>query len=761
MNRTFLLLIALLLLGGAQAATITGDFSLETDCAVPAKAAYVLHNDSGTTQAYSIRATGANKDWINVNGVWIGETALKITLKDNESEELYAFVKPQSCYVSPGNYTVTIEMSNGGTTVKEIEVRVVESRVLELTILPEKRTIAQCGATEFSVKARNTGERDEIVVLGVEGIQEQWAKLDFTEMFLAKGEAKTVKLEIRTACDTAAKEHVFIVKAGLKGTDFSISKNASVEIEDRQGIQISGAQFEACEEKGTQGKATIKNTGLLEDKVSLGIEGVSWARIEPASLALAPGEEKQVSIVFAKSGAAKGAHEFTLKAHSEKFNKDYEKKLSVSLKECYNVSIEDETINGGNAGNATACIESNAIYAFSLRNDAIEAITAQITVLGIDAVISPATASVGIASGETKEVSVKIDLSKEQPGKKVFTIKAKGENFSISKEVEFEAEDCYALEVDWDGLGKEIELDANCKSEPFTIRVLNKGTRAQSASVSVQGPQWVYFEPEQPAIQPGKEQEIYLYFAPPYDTKEGRHQATVSVNGKYDSLGKGVNMMVYGGLYAALGTASVEANADVQELIEKTERIVKVSVALSNDGNSMIRVLGISSKDFNALFEFGEKTLQPSETTEVPMTFYVGESTERLFPLTIQISTDKGAIEREIVVDLDKKEGQGQPVIGLFNIGSNISDLLLAIAVIAVIAVFAVIALKSEAWQKPETGLTHLAKEVQEIPGKKLEEIGKQKKAASRTHSGLQEIIDEVRKKHVAKKGKAKAGRKK
>lgn len=754
MGKSFLLLgLALLLLGGAQAATITGDFSLETDCSAPAKSAYLLHNDSGTTQDYSIRAIGENKGWINLNGAWIGETPLSITVKGNESAELYAFVKPQSCYVSPGDYGIAIEISNGGTITEEIGVRVVESRVLELAISPEKRTIAQCGAAEFSVKAKNTGERDEIAVLSVEGIPQEWAKLDFTEVFLAKGEAKTIKLELRPACDAAAGEHVFMVKAALKGTSFSISKNASVGIEDRQGIQISGARLEACTEKETQGKAMVKNTGLLEDKVSLGIEGISWARIEPANLELAAGEEKQVSIFFAKSGAAKGGHEFTLKAHSEKFGKDYAKKLSVNLKECYDVSIENETIDGVLvAENAMACIESNPVYAFSLKNGAIEAITAQVLVVGIDAIISPA--SLAVASGETKGASVEIGLSKEQPGKKVFTVLAKGENFSISKEVEFEAEDCYALEVDWDGLGGEIELDANGKSEQFTIRVLNKGTRAQNASVSVQGPQWIYFEPEQSSIKAGEEKEIYLYFAPPYDTKEGVHNAKISVNGKYDSLEKDVNMMVYGGLYAALGTASVEANANVKGLVEKTEQAIKVSVKLSNDGNSMIRVLGISSRDFNAMFEFGEKTLQPSETTEVPMTLFVGESAERKFPLTIQISTDKGTIEREIIVDLDKKEGQDQPI-GLFGIG-NASDLLLAIVVIAVIAVFAAIALKSGvAGHKPKSGLVHLVKEVHEIPGKKLEQIGKRKKA-SKTHAGLQQIVDEVRKKHVAKKGMAK-----
>jgi len=46
MNKNILLIgLMLCLLGTAQATELTGDFSLETDCAVPDTAAYVLYNN--------------------------------------------------------------------------------------------------------------------------------------------------------------------------------------------------------------------------------------------------------------------------------------------------------------------------------------------------------------------------------------------------------------------------------------------------------------------------------------------------------------------------------------------------------------------------------------------------------------------------------------------------------------------------------------------------------------------------------------------
>jgi hypothetical protein len=240
------------------------------------------------------------------------------------------------------------------------------------------------------------------------------------------------------------------------------------------------------------------------------------------------------------------------------------------------------------------------------------------------------------------------------------------------------------------------------------------------------------------------------------------HHAIVSVRGKGILLEKDVNMAVYGGLYAGLGNASIRAEAGAPELAEKTERTVKATVRLSNDGNSAIRLFGVSSEDLNATFTLDETMLQPAETIAVPMTLImmVGESTARQFHLMLAISTDKGTIEREITVDLDKKEGPA--VVGLFGIGNPAAgDLLLAAVVIAVIAVFAVIALKSGSYQGKESGVTLLAREVQGIPGKKLEEIGKHRKTGEgTTHSGLQEIVDRVRKKHVEKKAAPKGKKK-
>ena len=748
-KKIFLIGFVLFLFGSAHAVQLTGDFLLETDCSAPASATYILRNNSSATETYTISAIGENRDWINLNGKWIGLEPLKITLGSGSSKEIYAFVKPQDCYVVPGLYTLRIEISNGTTIIEEIIIEVTETRKLEVSLVQETKLVSQCESAEFKINIKNTGEKSEIVTVDIENVPKAWVKLSSTELFLEKGKEKQVMLELQPECNASAKKHEFKVKTGLKGTSFFAIKTGSIVIEDQQEINFLAPALTACAEKETTKTIKISNNGLLEDSLNLSVEGTQWVNVKEKNIVLAPRESKEVEIVF-EEGHSIGSYEFVLKAHSTRFNKDSEKEIVFGLLDCYNIEIESVEILGMQTGGIpNICLEENPIYVISLKNNALEAIEADVKVVGIDAIISPG--KISLESEETIELRIEIDLENEKDGKKVFTLQINGESFSLEQDFEFQAEDCYNLSVDWDGLTETIALDANCKSSLFTIVVENNGTKEQEFSVENTGTSWIYFEPVSQNIAPGEVKEVYLFFSPPYDTKEGKHTAMLSVGGMDGKNSRKIEMTVFGGLYADLGTGSVKTDAKVEEVIETVERMAKIFVQLSNDSNSVIRVTGIKATDLNAVFDFKETVLLPEETIEIPMELYLGtENQETEFLVKLEIETDKGTMQREIEIDLDGKPEEPF-LVGLAGLG-GIGDWLLAIIVILIIAIFATVALKSEMQaRKPESGLKHLADEVAQLPGKKLEEIGKKNKS-SKQGRNLQDIVKEVNRKHPASK---------
>ncbi|MBN2067024.1 MAG: hypothetical protein JW744_00995 [Candidatus Diapherotrites archaeon] len=743
-SKFFLVLFVLLIAATAQAAELTGNFSVTTDCFVPGKATYLLHNQGSETQTYTVRAVGENSNWINVNGVWIGEQPLAITLAANESKELYSFVKPQSCYITPGKYIVRIEVSNGQEISKEIEVTVVESRALQLSVSPESQKAAQCEETLFTVKVKNLGERSENAVLSLEGIPQSWIELEAATLNLQKGQTKEVELKVKADCDADVKKYSFQVKADLLATTFSATASASLEIEDKQGIGLSAGKLESCLETGSEAAIKVKNSGIQDDTIKLSATGIEWAELEIQELELKAGEEKEIAVVFSKTSAQPGSYELALKAESEKFGKQVEKSFSVELKDCYSLSVEKVLLNGAEAGEMPSlCIESKPEYVFTLKNDSVETVQAAVRVNGIDSVIAPA--EISIESGKTQEVSVKLELEREKAGQKEFTFALAGENFSMEKAYTLNASDCYNLSVDWGSLASPVELDVNCKSELFTVKAKNNGTEAQNILVSSQGTGWVFFEPEAIPLEAGQAKEIYFYFATPHSVEPGTYTEEISLTSEEGTVKRAVQINVKKAEQEGeKGEAEINAEVAVDEYIERLEKVLKLTIRLSNDGNSSIIILSVTSLDPKARIDFNETSLNPGEEASVPVTMEIGpEESRLLFSVPLKISTDRGDIDRTLLIDLNapgEEQGEEPAVpVGFFGL-SDLGDTLLLGLVVIVIVLIVAVALKEGVGSGHGTGLVHLAKEVQEIPGKKLEEIGRQRRRSTNLHELVREV---------------------
>ncbi len=736
--------VLLLLASAANAVKLTGTFSLSTDCFTPAKATYLLSNDSSTAQTFTIKATGANSDWISLNGVQIGETPLSIAVAANSSVELYAFVKPQACYIAPGDYTITIEISNGGKTTKEIKVTVTESRALELSITPSKQQAAQCEQKQFEISVKNTGKRSEQVILSVEQLPWQWAKLSVNELNLEKGETKKAIVSVQPACNAALKEYAFSVKATIAGTTFATAKNASIEIADKQMIQISAEAMRACADKKTTSPVKIKNNGLQQDELQLTASGLDFVSIEPpTTVTLAAGEEKEVTLSFDKTSKTQGRYDFTLKAHSTKFEKDTEKKFSLELRNCYNLSITNALLNGATAtANPTLCIESEPVYKLTLKNNSVEAVNAAIRATGIDAVISPS--QVSIESGKSIDVTVKLDLQNQLPGEKQFSLQASSDNFSLQRDFNLALEYCFNLQIAWP-LPDLVELDANCKSELFTVNIKNAGTKEQEIAVSVTGPEWVFLEPTTAKLLPSEQKAHYLYFAPPSDVKAGAYSAIFTIKGA-ETFEKKIEIKVKAAQEQPaepekpaapekptepekpVEKPSIKTAIARQQVVETVEKSIKVTVLISNDSNTALKVSKITVVDMdNALIDFSETTLQPDGNIEVPITLFIEpDANKQQISVPLLFSTDKGEIASVLFIDLNKGAEQIASVglFGLSDLGNTIFFGLIAI----VIVVIAAIAIRQGSGGK-KSGLAELAEEVEELPAKKLEEIGGVRKA--------------------------------
>ncbi|MDP2974567.1 MAG: hypothetical protein Q8N60_05945, partial [Candidatus Diapherotrites archaeon] len=165
-----------------------------------------------------------------------------------------------------------------------------------------------------------------------------------------------------------------------------------------------------------------------------------------------------------------------------------------------------------------------------------------------------------------------------------------------------------------------------------------------------------------------------------------------------------------------------------QQVVETVEKGIKVTVLISNDGNTALKVSKITAVDrSNALIDFNETTLQPDANMLVPITLFIApDANKQQISVPLLFSTDKGEISTVLFIDLNKGTEQIAAVglFGLAGLGNTVFFGLIAI----VIVIIAAIAIR-QGFGGKKSGLAELAEEVEELPAKKLEEIGGARKS--------------------------------
>src|SRR3989344_568371 len=686
-QKIFLVFFALLAFSGiACASSISGTFSVSTDCIVPAQAVFALSNNKTAEQVFSISASGEAAGWINLNGQWIADKPLQIAVAANSSASLYAFIKPQGCSVAPGTYGAVILVSSPLENFSQkISVFVGASRQISIDVNADSFLLQQCEQKSFQVSVSNTGKSDELVSLSVQGIPNEWIDFTRTQFLLEKNHSIQLNATLKPPCSAQAKQYAFSLKASIQNTSFFAQKSLSLEIADAQKIDFSADAMRACSDTDTTAQIQIKNSGRLDDSIELGFSGPDWIAISPSAMQLKATEQKTITVLFRKSTAKQGAYKFVLKAHSTKFNKDTVQEFSVQLQDCYGVTISSATANGQSAAVPSVCIEEPLVYEFEILNDKANPIDISAAIRGANASIVPSKATI---SPSSKQVfTAKISLENEKTGDKNFELSLSSSFFSRTEKFSFKIIDCYSLQADYDGLNNAIDINAGDskanRENSFTVKIKNTGTKSVQAKAEISGPSWVCFQPSAFSLNAGEEKSVYMYLDPPYDTKSASYKATIKISAENVSESRTITVNVYGGLNGTPANAVVSVSGELNSIVQAAEKTVTVDLILKNDSNSALQITDLNAYGFNASFDFTPKTLQPNETLSAEMTLVLAKDfSETSFSVPVQIFTDKGRLVQDIQIDLNAP--QKQPSTGFFSLAGFRDTVLVALIAIVI-----------------------------------------------------------------------------
>ena len=214
----------------------------------------------------------------------------------------------------------------------KIEAKVEECYELDVEIEKEKDIVCTEKDNTYDVTIKNSGALGHDVKLNVIGVK--WASFGNDTMYISTGEEKTAELKINPGNSVSGNFEV----------------NAIAEIENKTGLKFSDVIIVEVVPKNSCYKAVIgakntitnfyardfffaevKNDGIKKAEYEIGLEGVSWVKVSPDSLALNPGQSGNLNLEINPNSDIE-AGTYGIKINLESNDEVYSKNIDIQLR---------------------------------------------------------------------------------------------------------------------------------------------------------------------------------------------------------------------------------------------------------------------------------------------------------------------------------------------------------------------------------------------------------------------------------------------
>lgn len=445
---------------------------------------------------------------------------------ENGAQYLYSYITPSS-KTTPGTYDLIVKVTTAGEE-KDIlhSITVEDCHASDLTIMPQTLETCPCSPVVYTAFLRNRGQYMESYLLSVEGPIKDRVTLSDSVLNINSNDNKTFTIYANTSCDSG--KYDFTVKAKATTSMTVNEAKATLDVKPcyEYSIFLPQNYYSICEHDILDIPLTVINEGTSINRILLNFKGPLWSSLTKSSVEINPDARKTVNITLNPGFRDIGNFTISVNAMSEKgyVQKSTEAKINVDT--CYGIALnmlndKDKMCNG----------ISNT-YDFTIKNTGKFKNTYNLELKGPEWVSIPEK-TVTLDSGEEKTVTISADPSNTAlAGTFEVSIKAVDpvSNAISQDSIELSTvtvEDCYKTSINSD-----TEL-INVAPDSFTTAVLNIqsiGLRNGSYIIDVSGEaaKYTQLNPGIIGLEPGKAQSLYLYIAPPVDTKEGVYDLTIT-----------------------------------------------------------------------------------------------------------------------------------------------------------------------------------------------------------------------------------------
>lgn len=350
------------------------------------------------------------------------------------------------------------------------------------------------------------------------------------------GETRRATLWVQPPRDARPGDHGFTVTADPSNTNGQGSATGTVTVLSCYAVdaELVAEPEQACRGQETEMRVRVANTGQVRETFALSTDRGDLAR---DAVTLEPGAETAVTVTLASDEPVDTA--VTVTAESVESYAAAETTARFVAERCRTMDLAVDAPG-------TACTSGNATVAATVRNTGSVADT--YTVAWRDT-----ARNVTLAPGAATTLDYGMAV---EPGANAGTVTAASttlDTVRAEQHVDITGETCYAVDVDA-GRGRVTAGSGN--QTLLSVDVTNPGTRENTYTATLDGPDWMDVAPEQLTVAPGASEPLTVYIAPDF-FGSGDYTAKLVVDGEAVRRVSTINVTAGNGTVVAESTPGV------------------------------------------------------------------------------------------------------------------------------------------------------------------------------------------------------------
>ncbi len=458
---------------------------------------------------------------------WVVFSQNLVTLDSGETKTIKVTVQPPEDL--RGMRTVNVYAKSTYSYAQDSETLAIDVQScynFTANLQPKTQSICLGESAGYTLVVGNLGSEPDTYKI----YAPNWITLKANSISLGGNSAGETELLITPTEEGKRKFNLTVISTN--NPDLSATVEGEIITEDCSGVDIAAEPVEihTCKEtpETVEFVVTVKNTGKIKDTFKL---YASDGMLNGNKTFLKPGDSKDFVLTVNTMGL-ENPKIITVTVSDKKVSKNVS--VRIVPETCYSAEVSIEPVN------ESVCLCSSASYRVTVKNTG--KIKDNYTLMFESEFLNQTVPGFGLEAGESKTLTFGFNIPlRAKPG--VYPVNVKLVSEHVLREANAsllikEKEECYGVDIVLEEKVEGITTMAErkylqeCEAVTVPVTLKNWGPKNDTYTLVIEGPEWVYITPNVTNIESGKEETVYLYISPPFDSA-GKYAVNITASSFY------------------------------------------------------------------------------------------------------------------------------------------------------------------------------------------------------------------------------------